>query len=204
MIMFHGLFASTDLLIWEVQIFFLPIRLASLRSRNRKAYAVVCNCPYIRAPVGCTITKSVSLPVMPSSRPDHRYARRVDRQIYVRITYTFIRTSSETMLAFISAWDGGIVPTRGGSSSLRHCESNGVVKFMTLLVARRDSAHTSLKVSYCIVTDPQQTKTRSKTSGHSIKLRTHLFWELAGQVTRELAHAGFTEAVGGLCVRQPS
>jgi len=78
----HGLFDSTDLFVWDVRILFFTYPLASLRNRNRKAHAVVRNCPYTRAPVSRS-TECLSLPVMPGSSPDHRYARRVDRQIYV-------------------------------------------------------------------------------------------------------------------------
>jgi len=93
--------------------FFFTYPLASLRNRNRKAYAVVRTCPYTRAPVSRS-TKCVSLPVMPGSRPDNRYARRVDRQICVWITHKFITTSSERMLAFTGEWYRGLMPTLGG------------------------------------------------------------------------------------------
>jgi hypothetical protein len=150
MIMFHGLFTSTDLLIWDIQVF-LPTRLASLRSRNRKAYAVVRNCPYIRAPVSRS-TKCVSLPVKPCSRPDYRYARRANWQIYVWITY-LLELREKWMLAFTGTQDRGLVPTLGvGVFQVVEISRVRALLNLSLFVAKRDSAHTSLPVSDCTVT----------------------------------------------------
>lgn len=109
------------------------------------------------------------------------------------------------MLALTGAWDRGLVPTLGGGAQ-GHWDlpSNGFVKFIALYVAKRDSAHTSLRVSDYRHSDPQHTKTCSKTSRHSNKFSTHLFWELARQVIREFAHAGFADTVEGRRGRQPS
>jgi len=185
--------------------FFFTYPLASLRNRNRKAYAVVRTCPYTRAPVSRS-TKCVSLPVMPGSRPDNRYARRVDRQICVWITHKFITTSSERMLAFTGEWYRGLMPTLGGGGAPGRWDlpSNGFVKFRTLFVVKRDSTHTSRRVSDCTVTlIPSKQIHVPKLLAKALH-SADMFWELARQVIRELAHAWFADTVEGLRGRQPS
>ena len=58
------------------------------------------------------------------------------------------------MLVFTDAWYLGFVATlRGWGPPVRwDLPSNGSVKFMTLFVAKRDSAHPSLRVCDCTVT----------------------------------------------------
>jgi len=70
------------------------------------------------------------------SRPDQRYARHVDRQIYIhRSNYKF-RASSENNTSVCTVyWNNG----KGADLSI-------VVKFVKVFVERRDSAYSPLRI----------------------------------------------------------
>ena len=70
------------------------------------------------------------------SRPDQKYARQVDRQIYIRRNNYKFRTSKEkntsVYMVYWNTWKGA--------------DLSVVVMFVKLFVARRDSAYSQLRV----------------------------------------------------------